>query len=79
LGVSTNIHAAYAFLTDNYNNSNEIFFFGYSRGAYTARAVAGLVTRFGLLTLQEMNNFTTLYNKFYGRHHKPVSELEDKV
>ncbi|KAK6810402.1 hypothetical protein RU639_013828 [Aspergillus parasiticus] len=78
LGLSANVRAAYAFLADNYDDGDEIFFFGYSRGAYTARAVAGLVTRFGLLTPRGMDNFTTLYNEFYGRHHKPASELEDK-
>ncbi|KAB8067431.1 hypothetical protein BDV29DRAFT_163377 [Aspergillus leporis] len=78
LGLSANVRAAYAFIADNYDDGDEIFFFGYSRGAYTARAVAGLVTRLGLLTPRGMDNFTTLYNEFYGRDHKPASDLEDK-
>jgi uncharacterized protein (DUF2235 family) len=40
---------AYEWLVENYNDGDEIFIFGFSRGAYTARALAGLVTKFGIL------------------------------
>ncbi|RAH44257.1 T6SS phospholipase effector Tle1-like catalytic domain-containing protein [Aspergillus brunneoviolaceus CBS 621.78] len=65
LGVSANVRAAYGFLTDNYTEGDEIFFFGFSRGAYTARAIAGLVCRWGLLTHRGMDNFTNVYDDFY--------------
>lgn len=65
LGLSSNVRAAYAFLADNFDDGDEIFFFGFSRGAYTARAVAGLVTSLGLLTSRGMDNFPTVYNDYY--------------
>lgn len=65
LGLSSNVRAAYGFLADNFDDGDEIFFFGFSRGAYTARAVAGLVTDFGLLTSRGMDNFATVYNDYY--------------
>ncbi|KAA8642552.1 hypothetical protein EYZ11_004515 [Aspergillus tanneri] len=65
LGVSANVRAAYGFLANNYAEGDEIFFFGFSRGAYTARAVAGLVCQWGLLTPRGMDNFTNVYHDFY--------------
>jgi uncharacterized protein (DUF2235 family) len=42
LGLSRNVRDAYASLAAN-SEGNEIFLFGFSRGAYTARSVAGLI------------------------------------
>ncbi|KAL4864169.1 hypothetical protein BDV12DRAFT_201398 [Aspergillus spectabilis] len=66
-GLSANVRAAYGFLADNYNYGDKIYFFGFSRGAYTARAVAGLVCQWGLLTPRGMDNFTNVYTDFYTR------------
>ncbi|KAF2435697.1 hypothetical protein EJ08DRAFT_558806, partial [Tothia fuscella] len=63
-GVSANIRAAYAFLAHNYDSGDEIFFFGFSRGAYTARAIAGMVAEVGLLTKKGMDQFTGLYEAY---------------
>lgn len=40
---------AYLFLNLNYEPGDEIFLFGYSRGAYTVRSLAGLLRKCGLL------------------------------
>ena len=40
----------YRFLMRYYNEGDRIFIFGFSRGAYTARAVAGMLGTVGLLT-----------------------------
>ncbi len=49
-GLFHNVIAAYRFLAQNYEPGDEIFIIGFSRGAYTARSVAGMVGRVGLLT-----------------------------
>ena len=49
-GLFADIRAAYRFLALNYDDGDEIFVFGFSRGAYTARSVVGMVARVGLLT-----------------------------
>lgn len=36
-------------MMDNYRNGDKISIFGFSRGAYTARALAGMLTKVGLL------------------------------
>ena len=48
-GLSKNLADAYAFLMQNYEPGDRIYIFGFSRGAYTARALAGLLGRIGLL------------------------------
>lgn len=49
-GLFHNVIACYRFLAQNYEPGDEIFIIGFSRGAYTARSVAGMVGRVGLLT-----------------------------
>jgi len=49
-GVSDNIADAYQFLMRVFQPGDQIYIFGFSRGAYTARAIAGLLHIVGLLT-----------------------------
>ncbi len=49
-GFSDHIADAYSFLMREYTPGDQIFIFGFSRGAYTARAVCGLLHMCGLLT-----------------------------
>ena len=48
-GVKDNIEQAYGFLMHNYRQGDRIFVFGFSRGAYTALALTGMVRTVGLL------------------------------
>ncbi|GAA5124950.1 DUF2235 domain-containing protein [Luteolibacter yonseiensis] len=48
-GLSRNISLAYKFLCDVYNPDDEIFLFGFSRGAYTVRSLAGLICNSGIV------------------------------
>ncbi|KAJ8473245.1 hypothetical protein ONZ45_g16365 [Pleurotus djamor] len=43
------VHAAYKWLSENYQPGDRIFLFGFSRGAYQARVIAGMVETVGLL------------------------------
>ena len=56
-GLEENIIEAYNFIVLNYEPGDEIFCFGFSRGAYTARAVAGLVTDIGVISPVDMQFF----------------------
>ncbi|MDQ6702537.1 MAG: DUF2235 domain-containing protein [Pseudomonadota bacterium] len=49
LGISDNIIDAYSFIVSNYEYGDEIFLFGFSRGAFTARSIAGLIHNLGVL------------------------------
>ena len=48
-GLSENVCQAYDWIVDHYDEGDEIFIFGFSRGAYTARSLAGLIAICGLL------------------------------
>jgi uncharacterized protein (DUF2235 family) len=48
-GFSQNIEDAYRFLMINYEPGDQVYLFGFSRGAYTARALAGMLYSVGLL------------------------------
>ena len=47
--IRDNFIDAYSFIARRYTDGDRIFLFGFSRGAYTARAVAGAIHLFGLL------------------------------
>lgn len=49
LGLEKNVREAYHWLVDNYNDCDEIYIFGFSRGAYTARSLVGLIAACGLV------------------------------
>jgi len=48
-GLLGNVADAYRYLMNNYEPGDRVFIFGFSRGAYTARALAGVLFVFGLL------------------------------
>src|SRR4051794_5323935 len=58
IGLAPAIRDVYAFLVNNYVPGDEIFLFGFSRGAFTARSIAGLIGAIGLLHPTEMGRFT---------------------
>ena len=50
-GLDRNIQSAYRWLCRQYQSGDRIFLFGFSRGAYTVRSLAGMMTACGLLDL----------------------------
>lgn len=49
-GLDENVRDGYRFLANNYEPGDEIYLFGFSRGAFTARSLAGFIGACGLLT-----------------------------
>lgn len=54
-GITRNIEEAYAFLMRHYVPGDRVYLFGFSRGAYAARALAGMIRAVGLLHPQHEN------------------------
>jgi uncharacterized protein (DUF2235 family) len=48
-GLSDDIFRAYTFLMEHYQDGDKVFLFGFSRGAYTVRAVCALLHMYGLI------------------------------
>ncbi|KIW04847.1 uncharacterized protein PV09_04029 [Verruconis gallopava] len=70
LGLSEHVREAYGFLVNNYHGApgdvqqDQIFLIGFSRGAYTARSVAGMIGCLGLLTKSAMRYFYQIFEDF---------------
>jgi uncharacterized protein (DUF2235 family) len=54
-GLDDHVLAAYEFLIQNYEDGDDIYLFGFSRGAYTVRVLAALIHKIGLLAPQQSN------------------------
>jgi uncharacterized protein (DUF2235 family) len=52
IGLARNVKNLYTFLCRNYEPGDRIYLFGFSRGAFTVRILAGLVLRCGLVTAE---------------------------
>jgi|SRR5271165_1060149 len=48
-GIEDNVRELYRFLVYNYEPADELFFFGFSRGAFTVRTLAGFMDKVGLI------------------------------
>ncbi|MCB0278399.1 MAG: DUF2235 domain-containing protein [Calditrichaeota bacterium] len=48
-GLEQNIEDGYRYLMDCYEDGDRVSFFGFSRGAFTARALAGMIHHYGIL------------------------------
>lgn len=56
-GIIHNVLEAYEFLMNQYNDGDKVFIFGFSRGAYTARALAAFIKECGLFEQGASNLF----------------------
>ena len=54
-GLQQNVEDAYRYLMDQYRPGDKVFFFGFSRGAFTVRALAGMLNLCGLLERGSVN------------------------
>lgn len=55
VGVISRIVRGYTFISRHYQPGDSIYIVGFSRGAYTARALAGMIARVGLLDTRKYN------------------------
>ncbi|HEX5616877.1 MAG TPA: DUF2235 domain-containing protein [Solirubrobacteraceae bacterium] len=67
VGLSRNVRECYAFLVDHYEPGDELFFFGFSRGAFTARSLGGLVRNSGILRRENRGMVNDAYKLYRSR------------
>ncbi|MEL6607784.1 MAG: DUF2235 domain-containing protein [Pseudomonadota bacterium] len=77
-GISAQIQRAYGWLASHYRRGDRIFLIGYSRGAYAARSLAGLIGRIGLVTRHSATerNLRQAF-RLYADHPKRQAEAAD--
>ncbi len=77
-GVFHNIAGAYEFLARNYRPGDRIYLLGFSRGAFTARAVAGMVNMYGLVHPEGLPLLESLVRTYFAppRRRNPSGSRE---
>jgi len=91
MGISKNIRECYEFIFENYQAGDNIFLFGFSRGATTVRSLSGFIHLFGILPksrpelikqaykIYKESDETTrknLANDFISRHHNQWCKIK---
>ena len=75
IGISRNIQESYKFLVKQYEMGDQIYLFGYSRGAYTVRSLSGFTNMFGILAEPQDDLIEEAYN-IYQKGVNPRTEID---
>ena len=78
VGLADNVKQAYGFLVDNYEPGDQLFFFGFSRGAHTVRSLGGMVGLVGLLEKRHMDRFLEAWEYYRTPPPKRTKEQEER-
>jgi uncharacterized protein (DUF2235 family) len=73
VGLSRNVLDAYRFLIHTYQPGDALYLFGFSRGAFTARSLAGLVYNCGILRPEQADRIDEAWALYRSRADKPTS------
>ncbi len=76
-GLSRNILRGYYFLVDNYGPGDQLYFFGFSRGACTVRSLADFIRNSGLVKKQNRNKIDGAWKLYGSRSSKTNPRAED--
>jgi uncharacterized protein (DUF2235 family) len=63
-GMERNVRALYRFIVNNFVDGDEIYLFGFSRGAFTARTLVGFMNKVGLLQKDDEYYTKVLYDLY---------------
>jgi uncharacterized protein (DUF2235 family) len=70
-GLSRNVRDCYRFVVETYEEGDELYFFGFSRGAYTARSAVGLIRNSGILHRSNIDRIPEAYALYRSRTATP--------
>lgn len=79
VGISRNIRDAYRFIVHNYAEGDEVYFFGFSRGAFTVRSTTGFIRSMGILRKQHDHRVGEGWNIYRRREGGPDNEDAEKL
>ncbi|WP_298152091.1 DUF2235 domain-containing protein [Flavobacterium sp.] len=75
-GIDKKIMDIYSFVVMNYELGDELYLFGFSRGAYTARSVAGLIRNCGVLKAPNIHLVDLAYSHYRDRNSYTLPESD---
>lgn len=70
-GLEDNIHDAYRFLIANYEDGDQIYLVGFSRGAFTARSIGGMIRKCGILQRPAVGRYSEALELYRRRDDGP--------
>ena len=76
-GLTNKIVAAYHFLVLNYEPGDEIYVFGFSRGAFTARSFVGLLRNCGIMSRRSLAHIRDAVDRYESRTASSNPNSED--
>ncbi|MEW6981056.1 DUF2235 domain-containing protein [Colwelliaceae bacterium 6471] len=76
LGISEDIRDCYQWLATHYHEGDKIYLFGFSRGAFTARSLAGMIGKFGIVKLPDKEQNKTI-KRLYRQGYRKGQAIED--
>ncbi len=66
----------YSFILLNYEQGDELYLFGFSRGAYTARSVAGFIRNCGILKSENIHLVDMAYDLYRNRNDYTIPDSD---
>ncbi|WP_309060072.1 DUF2235 domain-containing protein [Streptomyces sp.] len=72
MGLSRNVLDAYRFLVESYEPDDDLYLFGFSRGAFTVRSLAGLVRNSGILRRDHVGRTREAWALYRDRVERPT-------
>jgi len=79
-GLSREVRENYRFVVENFDPGDELFFLGFSRGAYTARSTVGLIRNAGVLRRDQAHRIDEAYALYRNRARgtRPASDEAER-
>ena len=77
-GIDKNIMDCYRFIVHNYDHGDLLYFFGFSRGAYTVRSLAGFIRNCGILRREFAQQIPDAY-ELYRQRSKASAPFNNKA
>jgi len=76
-GITRQIQRAYGFIASRYRPGDRIYLFGFSRGAYGVRSLAGVIDRIGLLRREHAteSNISQVFRYYRDKNHSETVKV----
>jgi hypothetical protein len=78
-GLYDNVAEGYRFLMSHWRPGDEIYIFGFSRGAFTARSIAGLVNAFGIIDKHQDTLVASLVSTYFAKTSPERSDITQQA
>lgn len=78
-GLYDNVAEGYRFLMSHWQPGDQIFLFGFSRGAFTARSIGGLVNAFGIIEKHQDTLVSSLVSTYFAKASAERSDITEQA